>query len=54
MNDLNLKLLKIVQHVFEITVMLNLNFRLMLCSRVNVKFSYICLNMFEGIKLLKL
>ena len=40
---------KMVWRVFEITVALNFNFRPLLCSCEDVKFSNICINMFESI-----
>ena len=39
-----------VRRLSEITVALGFIFRLVLCSREDVSFNIICLNMFEGIK----
>ena len=50
MVDLNLKLLKIVRRICDITVMLDFTFRLVHCSSENVSFNSICLNVLEGIK----
>ena len=41
-------------YVYEITVTLDFIFRLMLCSRKDVSFNIICLNVLEGIKQLYL
>ena len=50
MVDFNLKLLKMVRRICEITVTLDFIFRLMLCSHEDVSFNSICLNVLEGIK----
>ena len=39
-----------VQRIREITVTLDIIFRLVLCGRENVSFNSICLNVLEGIK----
>ena len=41
---------KMVGHISEITMMLDFNFRLVLCSCEDVSFNIICLNVLEGIK----
>ena len=50
MVDKNLKLLKMVRRICEITVKLDFIFRLVHCSSEDVSFNSICLNMLEGIK----
>ena len=50
MVDLNLKLLKMVRRICEITVTLDFIFRLVNCSSEDVSFNIICLNVLEGIK----
>ena len=39
-----------VRRICEITVKINFIFRLVLCSREDVSFNSICLNVLEGIK----
>ena len=41
---------KMVRHICEITMTFDFIFRLMLCSREDVSFNIICLNVLEGIK----
>ena len=41
---------KMVRHICEITMAFDFIFRLMLCSREDVSFNIICLNVLEGIK----
>ena len=50
MVDLNLKLLKMVRRICELTVTLDFNFRLVLYSHEDLSFNSICMNVLEGIK----